>query len=66
VTSYWHHSIANGLNPAQPGSALLNQLGTIAATLSWLNVLRFLGMALLFSGITVALTIIIRTLQMQE
>ena len=44
----------------------MNQLGTIKATLPWLGALRFLGMALLFSGITVALTVIIRTLQMQE
>lgn len=66
VTSYWNHSIANELNTAQPGSTLLNQLGTITATLPWLGFLRFLGMALLFSGITVALTVIIRTLQMQE
>jgi len=33
VTSYWNHSIANELNLAEPGSTLLNQLGTITATL---------------------------------
>ncbi len=66
VTSYWNHSIANDLNPAQPGSALLDQLGVITSTLPWLGVLRFLGMAFLFTGITVALTLIVRTLQFQE
>ncbi len=66
VTSYWKHSIANELNPAQPGSALLAQLGLINANLPWLSFLRFLGMAFLFTGITVALTVIIRTLQTQE
>ena len=66
VTAYWAHSIANELNPAQPGSALLNQLGLIKATLPWLGFFRFLGMGFLFTGITVALTVIIRTLQGQE
>lgn len=66
VTSYWAHSIATELNPAQAGSALLNQLRVIKATLPWLGFLRFLGMSLLFTAITVALTVIIRTLQHQE
>lgn len=66
VLSYWAHSIANELNPAQPGSTLLQQLGLIKGTLPWLGFLRFLGMAFLFTAITVALTVIIRTLQHQE
>lgn len=66
VTSYWNNSIANELNPAEPGSPLLTQLGVISGTLPWLGLLRFLGMAFLFTGITVALTVIIRTLQFQE
>ena len=66
VTSYWNHSVALELNPAEPGSFLLSQLGLIVGTLSWLTFLRFLGMGLLFTGITVALTVIIRTLQFQE
>ncbi|MCP4360956.1 MAG: hypothetical protein GY796_23360 [Chloroflexi bacterium] len=66
VSSYWNHSIVTELNPATAGSALLNQLRTIQATLPWLGVLRFGGMSLLFTGITVALTVIIRTLQHQE
>jgi len=66
VSSYWNHSIAAELNPAEVGSALLNQLGLIQAQLPWLAFLRFLGMSFLFTGITVALTVIIRTLQHQE
>lgn len=66
VTAYWANSIANTLNPAQPGSVELNQLGLIQGVKPWLAALRYLGMALLFSGITVALTVIIRTLQHQE
>jgi hypothetical protein len=66
VTSYWNHSIVNVLNPAGAGSALLNQLGLITGTLPWLGFLRFAGMALLFTSITVALTVIIRTLQTQK
>ena len=66
VASYWAHSIANELNPAVAGSALLSQLATIQASLPWLATLRFLGMGLLLTAITVALTVIIRTLQMQN
>jgi hypothetical protein len=66
VASYWNHSIAAELNPAQTGSTLLGQLGLIMGSLPWLGFLRFLGMSLLFTAITVALTVIIRTLQFQE
>jgi hypothetical protein len=66
VTSYWNHSVANELNPAQLGSTLLTQLGTIVSTLPWLNAFRFTGMAFLFTAITLALTVIIRALQFQE
>ncbi len=66
ASSYFNHSIATELNPAEAGSALLAQLGVITGTLPWLAALRFLGMGFLFTGITVALTVIIRTLQHQE
>ena len=66
ASQYWAHSIAGELNPARPGSVLLSQLGTITATLTWLNAIRLLGMALLLTAITVALTVIVRTLQFQE
>jgi len=66
VTSYWTNSIANELNPAATGSALLQQLGVIKASLPRLAALRFLGMGLVLTAITVALTVIIRTLQFQN
>jgi hypothetical protein len=65
VTGYWDNSIANVLNPAQPGSALLAQLSVVGSYFYWLNPLRMTGMAFLFTAITVALTVIIGTLQMQ-
>ncbi|MDX1616346.1 MAG: hypothetical protein R3300_18700 [Candidatus Promineifilaceae bacterium] len=66
VGPYWSNSIATVLNPAPAGSNLLQQLGLIKAVTPWLGTLRFFGMALLFTAITVALTVIIRTLQHQE
>lgn len=65
VPDYWNHSIANELNQAQAGSTLLNQLGTIGSFASWLNPLRMVGMAFLFTSITIALTVIIGTLRTQ-
>lgn len=65
VPSYYNHSIANELNPAESGSTLLNQLGVVSSFADWLNPLRMVGMALLFTGITIALTVIINTLRLQ-
>ncbi len=65
VPDYWNHSIANGLNPAALGSALLAQLGVVASYSRWLNPLRMVGMSFLFTGITIALSVIIGTLRMQ-
>jgi hypothetical protein len=66
VTSYWAHSIATELNPAEAGSALLSQLGTITATLPWLEALRVSGMAFILTAITLAVSVVVRTLQHQE
>jgi hypothetical protein len=66
VTTYWANSIATTLNPAEAGSELLRQLGVIQGAKPWLAALRYTGMALVFTAITVALTVIIRTLQHQE
>jgi hypothetical protein len=49
-----------------PGSGLLNQLALIQHSLPWIGFLRYLGTAFHLIGITVALTVIIRTLQFQE
>ena len=65
VSDYWNHSIATELNQAQPGSALLSQLSVISSYFFWLNPVRMVGMAFLFTAITVALTVIIGTLRMQ-
>ncbi len=65
VPSYWNHSIANELDPAQPGSALLGQLGVVSSYAAWLDPLRMMGMAFLFTGIIIALTVIIGTLRLQ-
>jgi hypothetical protein len=66
VTAYWANSIANTLNPAVEGSTLLRQLGAFQGVKPWLSALRYTGMAFVFTAITVALTVIIRTLQHQE
>jgi len=65
VPDYWNNSIATQLNPAQPGSALLQQLETVSSFARWLNPLRITGMAFLFTAITVALTVIIGSLKGQ-
>jgi|Deesub1362A_J573_1020465.scaffolds.fasta_scaffold01276_8 hypothetical protein len=65
VPAYWSHSIANELNPASPGSALLSQLGTLRSYSFWLNPIRLVGMGFLFTAITIALTVIIGVLRTQ-
>jgi len=65
VPSYWNHSIASELNSAVVGSALLTQLGVVGSFANWLNPLRLFGMAFLFTGITIGLTVIIGTLRLQ-
>ncbi len=65
VPAYWNNSIANLLNKAQPGSALLAQLGVVKSFHFWLDPVRMVGMAFLFTAITIALTVIIGTLRQQ-
>ena len=65
VSGYWNNSIANDLNLAQPGSVLLSQLSVVSSYFYWLNPLRMIGMAFLFTAISVALFVIIGTLRMQ-
>jgi hypothetical protein len=62
---YWNHSIATQLNPAEAGSALLADLGTISAIKLWLEPLKFVGIAMLLSGIGLALATIVRILRWQ-
>lgn len=66
VSSYYNHSIANELDPAQPGSELLNQLAIVSSFGFWLNPLRMVAMAMLFTSITIGLTLIIYNLRVQS
>lgn len=66
ASSYWNHSVANELNPAGAGSALLMMLANISAAKLWLAPLKFVGMAFLFTGIGLALATIVRVLRWQS
>ncbi len=63
---YWNHSIASELNPALEGSQLLGTLSTINSIKMWLAPLKFVGMALLLSGIGLALATIVGILRWQS
>jgi hypothetical protein len=66
--SYWDNSIATVLNPATPGGtgdSLLADIGSIKAINAWLTPLKFVGMALLFSSIALALVTIVKVLRFQ-
>jgi len=63
---YWNHSIANELDQAVEGSALLNTLSTINSIDMWVKPLTFVGMASLLSGIGLALATIVRVLRWQS
>ncbi len=61
---YWNHSIATQLNPSD--STLLADLGAINAVKLWLEPFKFVGMALLLTGIGLALATIVRVLRWQS
>ena len=63
--NYWNNSAAAVPNPAESGSEILRQLGVIKATGAWLTPLKFVGMAVLFSGIALALVTIVSVLRFQ-
>ena len=63
--SYWNHSIAIELDAAQAGSVLLGQLATIQSVKAWLEPVKFVGIALLLTGISLALATIRTILQFQ-
>ncbi len=58
------NSIAD-VDAAAEGSALLADLGTVKAVKAWLTPMEFLGMAFLFTGITLALATIVTVLRFQ-
>jgi len=66
VPDYFDHSIAEELNLAEPGSTLLDQLATLTSYNAWLAPLRMVGMSFLFTGILIALMVIIQTLRAQS
>lgn len=65
-SGYWNHSIASELNPAGEGSVLLVMLANISAAKLWLEPLKFVGMAFLFTSIGLALATIVRVLRWQS
>ena len=64
-SGYWNHAIATELDPAVEGSQLLGTLSTINSIKMWLAPLKFVGMALLLSGIGLALATIVGALRWQ-
>lgn len=66
AADYWNHSIATRLNPAEVGSDILRDFGRIQSLGTWLAPLRFVGLALLLSGIGLALATIVRVLRWQS
>ena len=65
VNSYWDASIANELNPAAAGSETLAKLGRINAVQAWLAPLKFVGVAMLLTSISLALYTIRRIISFQ-
>ena len=65
AADYWNHSIATELNPASAGSDILRDLGLMNALKAWLEPFKFIGMAVLFSGIALALVTIVKVPQAQ-
>ena len=63
AADYWNHSIATELNPAPAGSDILRDLGLMNALKAWLKPFKFVGMAILFSGIALALVAIVKVPQ---
>lgn len=61
----WDASIANELNPAAEGSSALGKLGRINAVKAWLEPLKFVGVAMLLTSISLALYTIRRVITFQ-
>lgn len=50
---------------AEAGSGTLSQLGTIRAVSTWLEPLKIVGVAVLFTGIAAALAVIVPNIQLR-
>lgn len=55
ASSYWNHNIKEELDAASSGSKLLAQLSSIQSTKAWVEPLKFVGLAFLFTSIALAL-----------
>ena len=51
--------------PGGAGSGILSQIGTISAVQAWLQPLKFVGVALFFTGIGIALWTIVGSIQLR-
>ncbi|MBI2012456.1 hypothetical protein HYS90_00840 [Candidatus Curtissbacteria bacterium] len=65
ASSYFNNPIEDVLDAAQSNSALSGQLAQIQATKAWLEPFKFVGVALLLTGISLALATIRKILQFQ-
>jgi hypothetical protein len=64
VGDHFEHSKAFR-DAAEAGSGTLSQLGTIKAVSTWLEPLKIVGVAVLFTGIAAALAVIIPNIQLR-
>ena len=65
ASSYWNHNIKGELDAAGSGSELLDQLSSIQSTKAWVEPLKFVGLAFLFTSIALALATIRKILGFQ-
>lgn len=65
ANGYWDASIAGLLNPAAEGSETLATLGRINAVKAWLEPLKFVGVTMLLTSISLALYTIRRVISFQ-
>ena len=63
---YWNPSIATELSPAIERSQLLRSLSTINTVNAWLVPFKFVGMAFLLTGISLALATFVRVVPCQS
>lgn len=65
TSTYFNHPIKDVLDAAESNSALVKQLAAIQSTKAWLEPFKFVGVALLLTGISLALATIRMILQFQ-
>lgn len=65
TSTYFNHPIKDVLDAAETNSSLAKQLASIQSTKAWLEPFKFVGVALLLTGISLALATIRKILQFQ-